>query len=125
MSGHLGKIELENTTLYENCTIFNEYIDKLIFSFNDYSIDVYQVYDFTLNYDKSIIIELTLFNPFLYNAYVMGEKIKILTEIGQYADVTDLQTTFLYNTTYYNYYIKSAHGSKTGRWIYILAPFEE
>ncbi len=126
MRKHLGEYELENENIYGNTMIFSGYIDKLVFNFEAYNLDVYQIVDLTLNHDENILIELALFNPYLYNAFVNEEKINTLTEYGRYYDVVEQTNKYKYNTSYKNYKIKSACGSKSGQsWIYILEPISE
>lgn len=126
MSNHLCEYKLENENIYENIMIFSGYVDKLIFNFIKYNLDVYQISDITLNHDENIVIELALFNPYLYNAFVNEEKINTLTEYGRYFDVENKGNEYKYTTSYKDYKIKSVCGSKSGQsWIYVLEPINE
>ncbi len=126
MNKHLGEYKLENEDIYENLIVFADYVDKLVFNFENYNLDVYQIVDLSLNHDGNIIIELALFNPYLYNAFVSEEKINTLIEYGRYYNAANTSNEYKYNTSYKDYKIKSACGSKSGQsWIYILEPIKE
>lgn len=126
MSKHLCEYKLENENIYGNTMIFSGYVDKLIFNFVNYNLDVYQISDITLNHDENILIELALFNPYLYNAFVNEEKINTLIEYGRYFDVENKGDEYKYITSYKDYKIKSACGSKSSQsWIYVLEPINE
>ncbi len=126
MNKHLGEYKLENEDIYENLIVFADYVDKLVFNFENYNLDVYQIVDLSLNHDGNIIIELALFNPYLYNAFVSEEKINTLIEYGRYYNAANNTNEYKYNTSYNAYKIKSVCGSKSGgSWIYILEPISE
>ena len=124
MKKHLDNYKFDCKELRDNVMIFS-YIDKIIFNFEDYDIDVHQIRDLTFHHNENIIIELAIFNPYLYNAFVSESKINTLTEYGRYLDI-NCENEYKYSVSYKNYKIKSASGSKEDQtWIYVLEPISE
>jgi hypothetical protein len=125
MKEHFGEFKIHDGELNES-VVFN-YVNTLIFHFNDYSISIDQIYNLSVCPNEEIVIELAFFNQNLYNAWVNDYVINDLEERGGCYDFRDLGNEKEYSTTYKNYRFKSYSGSRdnNSHWIYVLEPVKK
>lgn len=121
MRKHLGEMKVQDNI--SKVVMFPERIDKLILNFKKYTIVIGNgcVKDLSITGKDTLILEC-LFNADLYNAYVNENKILSITEKGVYLSPKDRNIEFTYETSYKNYKIKSAFGSRVSGscWTYVL-----
>ena len=128
MKKHLGKVNFLSGQNIPNDRLLFDSVERLVFNFSDYSIDINTIKNIALTYDENIIIETLVFDNNLYNAYINDDIIVSLVERGKFLDMYDAKNKINYEILYKNYKIKCVTGSKTkdgeGSWLYVIEPYE-
>ena len=122
MSEHLCEFKVPSDKPKSDMVLYR--INELIFEFEDYriSVDGGCICNVTITPTENIVIEHGLFDANLFNAYVNNDKIISIIERGSYFDARNKDEEIKYETSYTNYRIKTAFGSKVQdvNWTYIL-----